>query len=68
MRERSADMFRIKKFIKIDIRGSTAMEYAVISALVSVVAIPIWQLLGTRLNSMFFGAVTNAFSNVAGGV
>ena len=48
--------------------GSTATEYAVIGALLSVIAIPIWGLLGQRLNTMFFGAVTNAFSGVAGGV
>ena len=49
-------------------QGSTATEYAVISALISILAIPIWQLLGSRLSNMFFGAVTNAFSNVSGGV
>lgn len=48
--------------------GSTATEYAVIGALVSVVAIPIWGLLGLRLNNMFFGAVANAFNSVSGGV
>ncbi len=46
--------------IVMDDSGVTAIEYGLIAALVAVVCIAAWQLLGTNLSS--------AFSNVAGSV
>ncbi len=43
-----------------DDRGVTAIEYGLIAALVAVVCIVAWQLLGTSLST--------SFSNVAGSV
>lgn len=43
-----------------DERGVTAIEYGLIAALVAVVCIVAWQLLGTSLST--------SFSNVAGSV
>jgi len=43
-----------------DDAGVTAIEYGLIAALVAVVCIAAWQLLGTNLST--------AFSNVAGSV
>jgi pilus assembly protein Flp/PilA len=46
--------------IVMDDSGVTAIEYGLIAALVAVVCIAAWQLLGTNLST--------AFSNVAGSV
>ncbi len=46
--------------IVMDNSGVTAIEYGLIAALVAVVCIAAWQLLGTNLST--------AFSNVAGSV
>lgn len=46
--------------IVMDDFGVTAIEYGLIAALVAVVCIAAWQLLGTNLST--------AFSNVAGSV
>lgn len=54
--------------LKVSENASTAMDYAVIAALVSIIAIPIWQVIGTRMSEMFFGSVGNAFTHVSGGV
>ncbi len=49
-----------------DATGSTATEYAVIAAFLSVLVVPILGIVVDRLNQMFYGLVTNAFSHVSG--
>lgn len=50
---------RILQLIRDD-AGVTAIEYGLIAALVAIVCIAAWQLLGTNLST--------AFSNIAGSV
>lgn len=53
MRPRTSQLIR-------DDAGVTAIEYGLIAALVAIVCIAAWQLLGTNLST--------AFSNIAGSV
>lgn len=52
-------MTRIAKLIADD-RGATAIEYAAIASLISIVAIGAFMTLGTKVDTMF-GVVLGAF-------
>ena len=51
-----------------DDEGSTVTEYAIIGALCSIVAIPIWGLIGYRVTNFLFGPVVVAFDVAAGSI
>lgn len=55
---------KLKK-MREDIRGSTAIEYGLITALICLAVLPVIITLGARLNTTFFGAINTAFTSVS---
>ncbi len=51
----------IKQFLR-DQRATTAMEYALIGALISVVIIASVSAVGTAIRAKFYGPISNALS------
>jgi pilus assembly protein Flp/PilA len=56
-------MFKIIRKLRKNDEGATAIEYALIAALISVAAILAMQALGTSLSNMFGGVSTSLDAN-----
>lgn len=56
-------MFKIIRKLRKNDEGATAIEYALIAALISVAAILAMQALGTSLSGMFGGIATSLDAN-----
>jgi Flp pilus assembly pilin Flp len=48
-----------KRAVMADDTASAAKEYSLVAALVAVVALPLWQVIGVRLSDVFVRAMAN---------
>jgi len=51
-----------------DRRASNAIEYSLIVALVVIMLIPIWQVIGDNVSTMFYGRALTAFDSAVNAI